>query len=70
MEWINVKDKMPENRVTVLFCTEDVNTPAMIPLQGFYDSVNKIWMGYLWSQQRTDVTHWMPLPEPPKKQSK
>ena len=66
MKWINVKDKLPQDSRTVLFCTEDVNEPAMIPLQGYYNAEDKVWTGYLWSQRRTDVTHWMLLPEPPK----
>jgi hypothetical protein len=62
MEWINVEDKLPKEDVTVLtFSTNYPEDPVIFeylvcmsedgePL--WYDSIN--------------VTHWMPLPEPPK----
>ena len=77
MEWISVKDRLPE-----------FDTPVMIILGGSFHSKN-IWLmlrdndydGWLWSEhisgcindkdnyEASDdyaVTHWMPLPEPPK----
>ena len=63
--WIPVEDGLPPHNHTILFCTKDVYDPAMMPLQGYYDENEKVWMGYLWSQKRTDVTHWMYMPHPP-----
>jgi len=68
-EWISIEERLPEDMRSVLFCTEDVNEPAMIPLQGYYNATTKEWVGYLWSQKRTDVTHWIYTPEPPAIQS-
>lgn len=65
MNWISVKDKLPQDRATILFCTKDVMAPTMFPLQGYYHITDQVWVGYLWSQRRTDVTHWMPMPKPP-----
>ena len=61
MEWINVKTRLPEGGHNVLFCTHD----------GLVNEGNKEengWIGYRWSVKYNDneVTHWMPLPKPPK----
>ena len=63
-KWISVKDKLPE-----LF------NPVMI-----WDSLETVVIGYLsdasWYAYCVDddplleVTHWMPLPEPPKEGAK
>jgi hypothetical protein len=64
MNWISVKERLPKDNIQVLM----------------YDVVNdEVYIGrYLYSQPsfpvfgsfgrgRTfDITHWMPLPEPPK----
>ena len=65
-EWVSVETALPEDMKSVLFCTKDVHNPAMIPLQGYYNATAKVWVGYLWSQKRTDVTHWIYTPKPPK----
>lgn len=65
MEWISVKDRLPENRIIEVICVRKTKTDSYysIPLtwrgDGFYfflDKYNLI----------SDITHWMPLPEPPK----
>ena len=66
MEWISVKDKMPENKKTVL-CFIDARV-----LTHFQTSYTRdgIWYGNECDTElETDgfiVTHWMPLPESPK----
>ena len=61
MEWISVKDELPKDRVgKLVYCGTDKSITRM-----YYDPNNKYWvdtMGF----ERMDVTHWMPLPEPPK----
>ena len=56
-EWISVKDQLP-GKIYVLCCNG-----GYLPFIGSYG----VWGDY-WSinGQRTEVTHWMPLPEPPK----
>lgn len=60
MEWINVKDKLPEPLKDVL-CTFN---------NGRYEPkiVDRAWMFYdgSWPYEEIygKVTHWMPLPEP------
>lgn len=63
-EWISVKDKLPENFETVLALCKDGDM-----FVGRHTSWQQwqIWTAKKSTKivQRT-VTHWMPLPEPPK----
>lgn len=61
--WISTEDRLPENGTRALVMRFDyvTNTP-------FYDL---LWLdkGEWWNRRDTGdyaVTHWMPLPEPPK----
>lgn len=81
-EWISVKDRLPEESGTYLVNvhqeTEDdvgdcvllawyqrndllfvPNSVGWLLLNEFYDLSNTL---------RDDITHWMPLPEPPKEE--
>ncbi len=66
MQWISVKDRLPEAREDVLviaFWHELYQT-----LMGRYAPKSHIWHISTPTGDRTDliVTHWMPLPEPTK----
>ena len=54
--WISVKDRLPENDDEVAIASGSYMTT------GYYDGE---WHGML-----SYVTHWMPLPEPPKEEIK
>ena len=59
-EWISVKDRLPEDGQIVLTCKNgicDIQT---------YEARRNGWLckGWFWSM--ATVTHWMPLPQPPK----
>lgn len=61
--WISVEDKLPEEGVKVLCSYENYNKHAgfivaMFVNGSFYGGGNYAPRG---------ITHWMPLPEPPKK---
>ena len=59
-EWISVKDRLPEewNRVLVYIPHIDVMTFAKLRGGSWYAT---------WDSMKLDhVSHWMPLPEPPK----
>lgn len=56
--WINVKDKMPQDQTRVIAIFGDY---IFIPY----------WNGVCWTKDNSIlkddvITHWMPLPEPPK----
>jgi|SRR5580692_3743269 hypothetical protein len=70
MEWISVKDKFPEDCENVLiYCSG-------FPITGAYLIFSKqkspiCWQVNDWDESEGtlllgDVTHWMPLPNPPK----
>lgn len=66
-EWISVKDRLPDELTPVLVFTE-ADTEQNIGM-GFLESGK--WIdGYsgrgIMMMQQDLVTHWMPLPKPPK----
>ena len=57
-EWISVNDRLPENASDVLVYTNAIYI-------GWYDAHFNHWTVYGFGKAK-NVTHWMPLPEPPK----
>lgn len=65
-EWIPVEDRLPEPFVSVLACI-----PSEEPLPTVHESYiadHGAWVCILTAERYKtgEVTHWMPLPEPPK----
>ena len=56
-EWISVKDKLPEKDVRVLVYLKTDRSYTKIDTDRLDDRGFVRWFN--------DVTHWMPLPEPP-----
>lgn len=61
--WISVKDQLPERFKPVLICREKNGKPYVE--QGYKD-VCEWWKVY--GTRTKQVTHWMPLPEPPEEE--
>ena len=59
-EWINVKDKLPKNICCILAYGNGMIYFA------FYNSVGNFCLD---NEFIENITHWMPLPKPPKDQS-
>ena len=57
-KWISVNDRLPERFERVLVCRKDKKVE-----QGFRD-VGDWW--HVYGTRTKHITHWMPLPEPPK----
>lgn len=64
--WISVKKILPQDdRAVLVYCPERKNIYC-----AFYESANRTW-GHFGGLNRIlehDVTHWMPLPWPPKEE--
>ena len=60
-EWIPVSERLPERRETVLVC--DVRENYMNAWE-YLGRDEWLWDSTIWRTE--DITHWMPLPEPPK----
>lgn len=57
-EWISVEDRLPDEDVRVLVCIDSDRHYIKM-------DTDRILKGK-WVRWSTYVTHWMPLPEPPK----
>jgi hypothetical protein len=61
-KWIPVTERLPESGKCVLVCSKD----GMVA-EGSYKAYEKKWTQFRWNvTDLQNVTHWMPLPEPPK----
>ena len=65
-EWISVKDRLPEIRERVLVYHDDGMIRFGINYGGFDDVVSSIYLNHNHHTCFSKVTHWMPLPQPPK----
>lgn len=61
--WIPVAERLPEHGYVVL-CFMKFGEQRILQ----WDNVSSLWLCYGHGDdwQKADVTHWMPLPEPPK----
>ena len=69
MKWISVEDSLPQEGVKVLtFNKANIGIGSSIEVDYLIDfgsgDPKYVWSNLLFDEY-TDVTHWMPLPEPP-----
>lgn len=64
MEWISVKDRLPTVKDQLLIYDSE-NDEIVIGVF-LYSTESIIAFGIFGRGQVFDITHWMPLPEPPK----
>jgi len=70
-EWISIEDRLPEDDVRVLLMTEK---GFSVGAADHHDNVGVSWRignsmiawDYEYNLDDLEVTHWMPLPEPPR----
>lgn len=68
MEWISVEDAAPTESGNVLvFVDEESYGPFQDVVNAYIcpEYGNLIWEDLEGDDYRRDITHWMPLPEPP-----
>ena len=67
--WIPVSERLPEDRVTILaaFNNREILTAKYYKYYSGFGSVENYWRIEGWHSG--NVTHWMPLPEPPEVQA-
>ena len=61
-KWISVEERLPEEPGEVLMVLYGRVCIAWYHCDGRFESGS----GYVWTAGMGEVTHWMPLPEPPK----
>jgi len=61
-EWISTSNKLPKNHVTIMFWAVNDN---MIRIGALYAASGKF-ISDGDKYYKDEVSHWMPLPEPPK----
>ena len=61
INWISVKDELPDEELTVLIATTDPEQPVFV---GYLDQ--GIWRWDAFPLSNGQITHWSELPEPPK----
>lgn len=67
--WISVKERLPEHSEIVLVCDARI---AETPYVGIWTLEEDVEGADCWNDEGgwwralSEVTHWMPLPEPPK----
>lgn len=58
-KWISVKERLPERNTAVIVAVDDGHVFQTLYAYDGWD---------LWEGCTCNVTHWMPLPEPPKEE--
>lgn len=61
-EWISVKDRLPEVGMRVIVCRDEGKVE-----QGIFLGASGFWK--VFGANTKKVTHWQPLPEPPKEEN-
>lgn len=61
--WTPVTERLPEHEHNVLLFSD---TAGGIVGEGYYSTSKNEWVQYRWNSVMHKVTHWMPLPQPPK----
>lgn len=67
--WISVKDRLPpDGNKPYLTCRKTVKGRTVIESRYLHTSYESPCVAYWEGKKNGEVTHWMPLPEPPKEE--
>lgn len=65
--WVSMKDELPPERTKVIVYTEDGDMYMdMMYVNKFKEGIDKYIFGNQFIERWQTVTHWMPLPKPPR----
>lgn len=64
-EWISVEERLPDDMDAEVTVDALAYEDGVIH-QAFYDKSSGVWIDTDGDELHGEVTHWMPLPEPPK----
>lgn len=68
-KWISIHEKLPEENQELLMTYNDLVMEGFFCNKKFYyPSTCAHVLGYCDCEDQQGITHWMPLPEPPKKE--
>lgn len=67
-EWISVKERLPktDEYVIVAICDDSGDTEYRYTTFGIYFDMRFDGVWVVDNERNSGVTHWMPLPEPPR----
>lgn len=68
-KWISVEDRLPDKYTPVLCCRKYVGVADILEYGLVHGKMCFYYFdedGFVVEATNPDVTHWMPLPEPPK----
>lgn len=69
-QWVSVKDRLPEESGWVMVCNKGYGYVSVVHYSSKWCEFNNFDCLLPQSEERrakwSDITHWMPLPEPPK----
>lgn len=66
-EWISVEERLPGVSGRYICAVKDKNGHTWT-VAADYSLEMKTWFGLMFGEIKNTVTHWMPLPDPPKKE--
>ena len=65
MEWISIKDQLPDKGLVLIYGEDYYTYQKTIKVSSLFKNYcntgENVWM----DADRIDVSHWMPMPEPP-----
>ena len=68
--WISVEERLPERGITKCSACVKCGDGLKRVVCASYNAELKLWTGWHGEKIGNEITHWMPLPEPPKEVSK
>ena len=66
--WISVEERLPERGITKCSACVKCGDGLKRVVCASYNAELKLWTGWHGEKIGNEITHWMPLPEPPKEE--